>query len=100
METQDTEMPDKDNVINLEDHRWQYVFTNDLQKAFEQVIGVLDEHLPPEVGKHVGIALAEAMNVVSDSLVFHYDPPKEDELEIVFEPDWHEGHEPQPTRDH
>lgn len=104
METQGTEMPEKkDNVINIEDKRWQNVFNNDLQKAFEEVVGVLEEHLPPNVGKGVALAIAEAMYVVSDSLINHFDPPKEGEddgFEIIFEPDWHEGHEPQPTRDH
>ena len=102
MVTQDIEMPKKDNVINLADRRWENSFNNDLQKAFEEVVGVLQEHLSPEIGAKVGLAIAQALASISDSLVDHFDgPPEGDEeeegdgLEIVFTPDWHEGHEPQ-----
>tara|TARA_Y100000310_G_scaffold11824_1_gene12325 strand:+ start:4673 stop:4972 length:300 start_codon:yes stop_codon:yes gene_type:complete len=94
----------KDNVINLADRRWENSFNNDLQKAFEEVVGVLQEHLSPEIGAKVGLAIAQALASISDSLVDHFDGPpegdEEDTLEIIFEPDWHEGHEPQPTREH
>ena len=100
MVTQDIEMPKKDNVISLADRRWENSFNNDLQKAFEEVVGVLQEHLSPEIGAKVGLAIAQALASISDSLVDHFDgPPEGDEeeegLEIVFTPDWHEGHEPQ-----
>ena len=83
-------MPKKDNVINLADRRWENAFNNDLQKAFEEVVGVLQEHLSPEIGAKVGLAIAQALASISDSLVDHFDG-----LEIIFTPDWHEGHEPQ-----
>ena len=97
-------MPKKDNVINLDDRRWENSFNNDLQKAFEEVVGVLQEHLSPEIGAKVGLAIAQALASISDSLVDHFDGPPDDDdgegeggdgLEIVFTPDWHEGHEPQ-----
>ena len=92
-------MPNKDNVINLADRRWENAFNNDLQKAFEEVVGVLQEHLSPEIGAKVGLAIAQALASISDSLVDQFDgPPEEEEeggMEIVFTPDWHEGHEPQ-----
>ena len=100
MVTQDIEMPNKDNVINLADRRWENAFNNDQQKAIEEVVGVLQEHLSPEIGAKVGLAIAQALASISDSLVDHFDgPPEEEEeeggMEIVFTPDWHEGHEPQ-----
>ena len=84
-----------DNVINLEDKRWENVFSNDLQKAFEQVMGVLDENLPPNVGKAVGLAIAECMYIIGDHLTEKYDDDEVEGAEIIFQPDWHEGHEPQ-----
>ena len=67
-----------DKVVNLEDKRWENVFSNDLQKAFEQVMGVLDENLPPNVGKAVGLAIAECMYIIGDHLTEKYD---DDEVE-------------------
>ena len=87
-------------VINLEDKRWENVFQNDLQKAFEQVMGVLDENLPPNVGKAVGLAIAECMYILGDHLTEKYDEDELEGAEIIFEPDWHVGHDVQPTRDH
>ena len=84
-----------DKVINLEDRRWENVFTNDLQKAFEQVMGVLDENLPPNVGKAVGLAIAECMYIIGDHLTEKYDDDEVEGAEIVFTTDWDEGHEPQ-----
>jgi len=94
MGKQDTET---DKVINLADRRWENAFNNDLQKAFEEVVGVLQEHLSPEVGAKVGLAIAQALLSISDSLIDQFDgPPKgEEDVEIIFTPDWHEGHEPQ-----
>jgi len=93
MDKQDT-VPSK--VINLADRRWEKAFNNDLQKAFEEVVGVLQEHLSPEVGAKVGLAIAQALSSISDSLIDQFDgPPKEEDMEIIFTPDWHEGHEPQ-----
>ena len=46
MEKQGTETG---KVINLADHRWEQVFSADLQRAFEEVVGVLEENLPPNV---------------------------------------------------
>ena len=87
-------------VINLEDKRWENVFSNDLQKAFEQVMGVLDENLPPNVGKAVGLAIAECMYIIGDHLTEKYDDDEVEGAEIIFQPDWHVGHDVQPTRDH
>jgi hypothetical protein len=97
MDGQDT-VPSK--VINLADKRWENVFSNDLQDAFEQVMGVLDENLPPNVGKAVGLAIAECMYIIGDHLTEKYDDDEVEGAEIIFQPDWHEGHDVQPTRDH
>ena len=92
MDKQDT-VPSK--VINLADKRWENVFTNDLQEAFEQVMGVLDENLPPNVGKAVGLAIAEAMYMIGDHLTDKFEDDEVEGAEVIFTPDWHEGHEPQ-----
>ena len=92
MEKQDTE-PSK--VINLADHRWEQVFSADLQRAFEEVIGVLEENLPPNVGKAVGLAIAEAMYMIGDHLTDKFEDDEVEGAEVIFTPDWHEGHEPQ-----
>ena len=62
-----------DNVISLDDKRWEKEFNKDLQAAFEDVVAVLHNHLPPEVGATVGRAIAVTMQDVGDRILAHFE---------------------------
>jgi|TARA_Y100000310_G_scaffold2511_2_gene3231 predicted Zn-dependent protease with MMP-like domain len=59
----------KDNIISLDDKRWEKEFDKDLQEAFEEVVAVLHNHLPAEVGSVVGKAIAIALKDVGDKIL-------------------------------
>ena len=65
------------NVISLDDKRWEKEFNADLQAAFEEVVAVLHNHLPPEVGATVGKAIAVTMQDVGDRILAHFEDPPE-----------------------
>ena len=69
-----------DNVISLDDKRWEKEFNKDMQEAFEEVVAVLHNHLPPEVGSVVGKAIAVTLTEVGDKILEAFenleDPPK------------------------
>ena len=69
-----------DNVISLDDKRWEKEFNKDMQEAFEEVVAVLHNHLPPEVGSVVGKAIAVTLTEVGDRILEAFenleDPPK------------------------
>ena len=64
------------NVISLDDKRWEKEFNKDLQAAFEDVVAVLQNHLPPEVGSTVGRAIAVTMKDVGDRILAHFEEPE------------------------
>ena len=63
------------NVISLDDKRWEKEFNADLQAAFEEVVAVLHNHLPPEVSATVGKAIAVTMQDVGDRILAHFEEP-------------------------
>ena len=69
-----------DNVISQDDKRWEKEFNKDMQEAFEEVVAVLHNHLPPEVGSVVGKAIAVTLTEVGDKILEAFenleDPPK------------------------
>ena len=69
-----------DNVISLDDKRWEKEFNKDMQEALEEVVAVLHNHLPPEVGSVVGKAIAVTLTEVGDKILEAFenleDPPK------------------------
>ena len=69
-----------DNVISLDDKRWEKEFNKDMQEAFEEVVAVLHNHLPPEVGSVVGKAIAVTLTEVGAKILEAFenleDPPK------------------------
>ena len=69
-----------DNLLSQEDKRWEKEFNKDMQEAFEEVVAVLHNHLPPEVGSVVGKAIAVTLTEVGDKILEAFenleDPPK------------------------
>ena len=61
------------NIISLDDKRWEKEFNKDLQEAFEEVVAVLHNHLPPEVGSVVGRAIAVTMQDVGDRILSSFE---------------------------
>ena len=62
-----------DNIISLDDKRWEKEFNKDLQAAFEEVVAVLHNHLPQEVGSVVGRAIAVTMQDVGDRILSSFE---------------------------
>lgn len=70
-------MSEENNIINLDDKRWEIEFNQDMQEAMEGVVNVLHAHLTPDVASALAKIISVTLHQVGDEILSHIPEPEQ-----------------------